>query len=113
MRKRCTGGTVLLCISANTVCKVGKSRKFIPTYLVCVEQSSSGTYHFSVLETQGEHLKGNDDTEYKQRLFELLTEYVKTVIDAGELTLEAIPNGMTFKMLMESSWTQEIVAEVG
>ncbi|WMV71955.1 hypothetical protein [Xenorhabdus griffiniae] len=41
-----------------------------------------------MLETKGEHLKGNDDTEYKRRLFELLTEHVKTAVDAGEPTLE-------------------------
>ena len=64
-----------------------QKQKVYPDLLVCVEQPNSGSYRFSILETKGEHLKGNDDTEYKRRLFELLTEHVKTAVDAGELTL--------------------------
>ncbi|SUC45388.1 DEAD/DEAH box helicase [Providencia stuartii] len=89
-----------------------QKQKVYPDLLVCVEQSNSGSYRFSVLETKGEHLKGNDDTEYKRRLFELLTEHVKTAVDAGELTLEAASGGMSFRMLMEDSWSQEIVPEL-
>jgi type III restriction enzyme len=90
-----------------------QKQKVYPDLLVCIEEPSAGTYRFSVLETKGEHLKGNDDTEYKRRLFELLTEHVKTAVAAGELTLEAASGGMTFKMLMESSWTQEIAEAAG
>ncbi|MGS3140947.1 hypothetical protein ACB316_22625 [Aeromonas sanarellii] len=89
-----------------------QKQKVYPDLLVCVEQPSSGNYRFSVLETKGEHLKGNDDTEYKRRLFELLTEHVKTAVDAGKLTLEAASGGMSFRMLMEDSWSQEIVPEL-
>ncbi|MGY3685707.1 DEAD/DEAH box helicase [Vibrio coralliilyticus] len=89
-----------------------QKQKVYPDLLVCVEQPDSGSYRFSVLETKGEHLKGNDDTEYKRRLFELLTEHVKTAVDAGELTLEAASGGMSFRMLMEDSWSQEIVPEL-
>lgn len=89
-----------------------QKQKVYPDLLVCVEQPSSGSYRFSVLETKGEHLKGNDDTEYKRRLFELLTEHVKTAVNAGELTLEAASGGMSFRMLMENTWQQEIVTEV-
>lgn len=53
---------------------------------MCVEQPSTDNYRFSVLETKGDHLKDNEDTEYKRRLFELLTTHVKTALDAGELT---------------------------
>ncbi|MEN3262561.1 hypothetical protein AAH678_28375 [Sodalis endosymbiont of Spalangia cameroni] len=79
---------------------------------MCIEETISGSYRFSVLETKGEHLKGNDDTEYKRHLFELLTKHVKTAVDAGELTLEAASGGMSFRMLMENSWSQEIVSEL-
>lgn len=89
-----------------------QKQKVYPDLLVCVEQPNSGSYRFSVLETKGEHLKGNDDTEYKRRLFELLTEHLKTAVDAGELTLEAASGGMSFRMLMEDSWSQEIVPEL-
>ncbi|MDK9358401.1 DEAD/DEAH box helicase family protein [Lelliottia sp. V106_10] len=89
-----------------------QKQKVYPDLLVCVEQPSSDSYRFSVLETKGEHLKGNDDTEYKRRLFELLTEHVKKAVVAGELTLEAVSGGMSFRMLMEDSWSQEIVPEL-
>ena len=57
------------------------------------------------------HLKGNDDTEYKRRLFELLTEHVQTAVKSGELTLEAAGGGMSFTMLMEDSWQQSLSGE--
>lgn len=90
-----------------------QKQKIYPDLLVCLEEPTSGDYRFSVLETKGEHLKGNDDTEYKRKLFELLTEHVKTAVDAGELTLEAAAGGMTFRMLMENDWKQEVAAEIG
>ena len=89
-----------------------QQQKVYPDILVCIEQSDANSYRFSVLETKGEHLKGNDDTEYKRKLFELLTDHAKTSVDAGELKLEAASGGMTFKMLMESSWKQDIGSEL-
>ena len=89
-----------------------QKQKIYPDLLVCLEEPTSGDYRFSVLETKGEHLKGNDDTEYKRKLFELLTEHVRTAVDAGELTLEAAAGGMTFRMLMESNWKQEVASEI-
>ncbi|RUO71656.1 DEAD/DEAH box helicase [Idiomarina ramblicola] len=87
-------------------------KKVYPDLLVCVEEPNTGSFRFSILETKGEHLKGNDDTEYKRKLFELLTEHARTAVEAGELTIEAATGGMSFKMLMEDSWSQEIVSEV-
>jgi len=87
-------------------------QKVYPDLLVCIEEAKTGTYRFSVLETKGEHLKGNDDTEYKRKLFELLTEHASTAVQAGELTIEAATGGMRFKMLMESSWQQELIPEL-
>lgn len=87
-----------------------QKQKIYPDLLVCVEEPINGQYRFSVLETKGEHLKGNDDTEYKRCLFELLTKHVKTAVDAGEITIEAASGGISFKMLMQDSWSQEIVS---
>lgn len=89
-----------------------QKQRVYPDLLVCLEEPKNGTYRFSVLETKGEHLKGNDDTEYKARLFELLTEYVKTSVEVGEMTLEEASGGMSFRMLMENTWQQEIVSEI-
>ncbi|EXJ11898.1 hypothetical protein D791_01271 [Nitrincola nitratireducens] len=41
-----------------------------------------------------------------------ITEHVKTAVDTGELTLEVASCGMSFRMLMEDSWSQEIVPEL-
>jgi type III restriction enzyme len=86
-------------------------QRVYPDLLVCVEDNGSGVRRFSVLETKGEHLKGNDDTEYKRRLFELLTEHVQTAVKSGELTLEAAGGGMSFTMLMEDIWQQSLSGE--
>ena len=71
--------------------------------------TEKGKFRFTVLETKGEHLKGNDDTEYKRKMFELLTNHIDTAIRAGQLDLGESSQQMTFTMLMEKSWQQEIV----
>lgn len=85
-------------------------QKVYPDLLACVHGTENGTFRFSVLETKGEHLKGNDDTEYKRQLFELLTRHADTAVRAGALELDADRNtqGITFTLLMENSWKQEL-----
>lgn len=79
-----------------------------PDFLACIHGVEDGRFRFSVLETKGEHLKGNDDTAYKQRLFELLTGHANDAIRAGEMKLGVDAGQMTFQMLMENSWKQQI-----
>jgi len=80
-----------------------------PDFLACVEKQDDGSVQFTVLETKGEHLKGNDDTAYKKRLFELLTEHYNTALEAGEVEVpDAKGNKMVFKMLMEDSWRTDV-----
>lgn len=83
-------------------------QRVYPDLLACLHGAENGKYRFSVLETKGEHLKGNDDTEYKRKLFGLLTEYAETAIRAGELDLGEASQQMTFTMLMEDTWAQEL-----
>ncbi|MBK5275288.1 MAG: DEAD/DEAH box helicase family protein [Desulfuromonadales bacterium] len=83
--------------------------RIYPDMLACVHSTEDGKFKFSVLETKGEHLKGNDDTEYKRKMFELLTAHVDTAIRAGELDLGESAQQMSFTMLMEKSWQQEIL----
>lgn len=83
-------------------------QRVYPDLLACLHGAENGKYRFSVLETKGEHLKGNDDTEYKKKLFALLTEYADTAIRAGELNLGEASQQMTFTMLMEDTWAQEL-----
>lgn len=83
--------------------------KVYPDILACVHGTDKGKFRFTILETKGEHLKGNDDTEYKRKMFELLTAHVDTAIRAGELDLGESSQQLSFTMLMEKSWQQEII----
>lgn len=85
-----------------------QKNKVFPDLLVCVHGSKDGKYKLSVLETKGDHLKGNDDTEYKRKLFEILTEHAATSIEAGKLLLGDDTEQMSFTMLLQSNWEQEI-----
>lgn len=85
-------------------------QRVYPDLLACLHGTEKGKFRFSVLETKGEHLKGNDDTEYKRKLFELLTNHSETAIRAGQLELWEETQGMTFTMLMEDTWKDEIGA---
>jgi len=83
--------------------------RVFPDLLACLQDDGNGKYRFAVLETKGEHLKGNDDTEYKRKLFELLTRYVETATKAGQLDLDDESGKASFTMLMENSWKQDLL----
>lgn len=82
--------------------------RIYPDFLVCLETVEGGNTRFSVLETKGKHLKGNDDTDYKNKLFNLLTEHAKTAVRAGDLELRWESTSICFKMLLETTWRDEI-----
>ena len=50
-----------------------------------------------VFETKGEHLKGNDDTEYKERLFAALEE----TFNAGKMTIQDGPAKGVFRLVFD------------
>lgn len=83
-------------------------QRVYPDLLACLHGTDKGKFRFSVLETKGEHLKGNDDTEYKRKLFELLTAHTDKAIHAGQFELWEENQGMTFTLLMEDSWKDEL-----
>jgi len=82
-------------------------QRVYPDFLACVEETGEGV-RFTVLETKGRQLKGNDDTEYKRQLFDVLTEYHKHVVDAGELELDIDENRLLFKMLLQDTWQEDV-----
>lgn len=86
-----------------------------PDLLACLQQAEDGTLRMAVLETKGNHLAGNDDTQYKQRLFALLSEYSRHATEIGELSLE-YPLQLRFVMLMEGegkdTWKQQLLAAI-
>jgi type III restriction enzyme len=85
-------------------------QKVYPDLLACLHGTEEGKFRFSVLETKGEHLKGNDDTEYKRKLFDLLTLQAGTAIRAGQLHLWEGVQEMAFTMLMEDTWKEDMKA---
>jgi len=79
-----------------------------PDFLACLHDTGDGKIRFTVLETKGIHLKGNDDTEYKKRLFALLTEHSKTALTVGELKLGLKQQQMRFDLLLENDWREKL-----
>lgn len=82
-----------------------------PDLLACVHGVENGKFRFSVLETKGDHLKGNDDTEYKQKLFDLFTRYADVTASIGQLALEGQDEPLSFRMVMEKDWKQSLIEE--
>lgn len=76
--------------------------KVYPDFIACL-----GDKRMLVLETKGLQLKGNEDTEYKRRLMDLLSEYHKTAVAQGEIDLkDAMNRDLSLTMLMEGDWRE-------
>ena len=83
--------------------------KVYPDFLVCVNSQDLSKSKLSVLETKGDHLKGNDDTEYKKDLFKVLEKYVNHSVDVGAIeTASEDEEKMVFRILMEKNWRGDI-----
>lgn len=82
-----------------------------PDLLACVHGLEDGKFRFSVLETKGDHLKGNEDTEYKRNLFELFTRYADVTASIGQLELESEGEPVRFRMVMEGGWRESLAEE--
>ena len=85
-----------------------QKRKIWPDFLACVVSNSKKS-KYTVLETKGDHLKGNDDTKYKKKLFRLLERYYKKPVDVGDFETATPEEGkMIFKILMEKTWEKDL-----
>ena len=82
-----------------------------PDLLACIHGEENGKLRFTVLETKGKHLKGNDDTEYKRKLFDLFTRYADINSPIGQLDLEDEKGPLRFKMIMEDDWQNDLSKE--
>jgi type III restriction enzyme len=83
-----------------------------PDFLACLHDSGDGVMRFTVLETKGLHLKGNEDSAYKARLFELLTEVSKNKKSVGELKLGIEDQQIRFELMLENDWRQILPASL-
>lgn len=66
------------------------------------------------IETKGTHLLGNEDTEYKRKLFEALTAVSQEAqtVRLGALGLEVKTAKISLTLLSEGSWRTEIAANL-
>ncbi|MBC6414446.1 MAG: DEAD/DEAH box helicase family protein [Chromatiales bacterium] len=84
-----------------------QKRKVYPDFLAFVDTNGSG--RVSIIETKGDHLKGNDDTKYKEDLFELLKNSANNTMHVGKLeTASAGETRIVFDILMEKNWQTEL-----
>ena len=89
-----------------------QKRKIWPDFLAFAVSEAKGK-RYIVLETKGDHLKGNIDTEYKEKLFRLLERYHKEPVDVGNFeTATETEHEMIFKILMEKSWETELKSTI-
>jgi type III restriction enzyme len=79
-----------------------------PDFLSCLHDSGDGKLRFTVLETKGLHLSGNEDTVYKERLFELLTQHSQSALSVGELKLGLKQQQMRFELMLENNWREKL-----
>ncbi len=83
-----------------------------PDFLACLHDAGDGKIRFTVLETKGLHLKGNDDTVYKGKLFEMLTAHSKTALSVGELKLGLKQQQIRFELMLENDWREKLPASL-
>ncbi len=58
-----------------------------------------------ILETKGAHLKGNEDTKYKEALFKVLE---KNVLDIGSVKISNGDETITLRMIFECNWKESL-----
>jgi type III restriction enzyme len=81
-----------------------RKHKVYPDFLVCLKDDEKGR-RLLVLETKGDQFKGNDDTTFKRRLFDVLEAAFDRAHDVGAVQLgEGGVEEMRFRMLMQDGW---------
>lgn len=73
-----------------------------PDFIAC--QGEGGV--LMILETKGLHLKGNPDTDYKQKLLRMLEKIYAAAHDRGEMTVSE-PRAV-FRMMFECEWHEDM-----
>ena len=81
--------------------------RIYPDFLACLQRSDSSPQRLIIFETKGQHLSGNSDTEYKEKLLETLEKAYENATDCGTMTAVA-PDGqsMLFRILLENTWQE-------
>ncbi len=90
--------------------------RVFPDFIACLQQSQTGAQRLCIFETKGQHLEGNSDTTYKQKLIKTLETAYRNATQHGTMDITA-PNNktMSFRLLFEDSWGEtvnETIADV-
>lgn len=90
-----------------------RRHKVYPDFLVSLE-SDGETTRLLVLETKGKQLAGSDDTQFKQRFFEVLESAYRSGREAGAVDLfPEAPDVMRFRILVQDeAWEPELQGEL-
>ena len=86
-----------------------QKRKIYPNFLAFISPDKK-IKKLSVLETKGDQLKGNEDTEYKRKLFEVLEKHATNEsVSVGDMEIVSEKEQkMIFKILMEKTWKEDL-----
>ena len=84
--------------------------RIYPDFLACLRRADS-PQRLIIFETKGQHLSGNSDTEYKEKVLKILEGVYENATDCGTMTAIA-PDGqsMSFRMLFENTWKETVNA---
>ncbi len=80
-----------------------KKDKIYPDFLVLNQVEK-----YMFLETKGNHLE-NPDSAYKAKVFEYLSEYANKAISVGEFKLLADEKEISFALIYENEWKEELI----
>ena len=86
-----------------------QKRKVYPDFLAFISPDNK-IKKLSVLETKGDYLKGNEDTEYKKNLFKILEKHATNKsVSVGDMeVVSEKEQKMIFKILMEKTWKEDL-----
>ena len=95
-----------LAVRGTEYCIQGWKRENIyPDFLVKLEVGKDGIQRLYFIESKGEHLEGNKDTEYKQKLFNTINATLNNdIMPKGELKLVNCKEKISFHMVFENEW---------
>ena len=85
-----------------------KQERIWPDF-VAMGGETKGKPHVLVFETKGEHLRGNPDTDYKQRVLETL----QNAFNCGTMTIKDGPAKGTFRLVFNEAEFPEALATLG
>jgi type III restriction enzyme len=86
-----------------------KRERVYPDFLVKLKAGYDGTEKLYFVESKGEHLEGNKDTDYKQKLFNTINATLKGDIKPkGDLELVNCKEKISFHMVFENEWQNSL-----